>query len=78
MESVPGDESHTLLLLLLYCYSASEILIKHNSGFMVYSSESVSFPNLISGISVNYWFSFQAFDDKWLKGICLKGSDKKH
>lgn len=42
MESVPGDESH--ILLLLYCYSAFEILIKRNSGFMVYSSESVKFP----------------------------------
>lgn len=77
MESVSEDESH-ILVLLLYCYSAFEILIKHNSGFMVYSSESVSLQNLISGISISYWLSFQAFDDKWLKGICLKGSDKKH
>lgn len=60
MESVPEDESHSLLLLLLYCYSAFEILIKHNSGFMVYSSESASFQNLISGISVSYQLSFQS------------------
>lgn len=45
---------------------------------MVYSSEIVSFQNLISEISVSYWLSLQVFDDKWLKGICLKGSDKKH
>lgn len=77
MESIPGDESQ-ILLLLLYYYSAFEILIKHNSGFMVYSSEIVSFQNLISEISVSYWLSLQVFDDKWLKGICLKGSDKKH
>lgn len=54
-----------------------EILLKHSSCFVVYRLEGVSSQNLLSGISISYWLSFQAFDGKWLKRICLRGSDKK-
>lgn len=69
-----GDESH---MLSLYCYLDLGILLKQIKNLIAFNLENDSFWNLHSGISISCCLSSQAFNNEWLKGICLTGWDRK-